>query len=273
MTRLLTRAALALVLVAVAAGTLAAHDLFLKLDRYFALPNSVARVSVLNGTFTKSEGSVKADRLRDLSLVVGDSVAAIDTTKWAAGTTMSVLTLRTGAPGTYLVAASLLPREISLQAKDFNKYLEEDGVPDILARRKAEGQLEDSAHERYSKHVKAVFQVGTVRTGGFDRVFGYPAELVPLDNPYALRRGRTLRFRAYSEGDPLPNQLILAGGRTTAGGRIPVQRVRADSAGIAAIRLTRAGVWYVKFIHMVPVTDGGAVNYESKWATVTFAVR
>jgi hypothetical protein len=32
------------------------------------------------------------------------------------------------------------------------------------------------------------------------------------------------------------------------------------------------GYWYIKFIHMVPVT-GDSVNYESKWATLTFQVR
>jgi len=32
------------------------------------------------------------------------------------------------------------------------------------------------------------------------------------------------------------------------------------------------GYWYIKFIHMVPVT-GDSVTYESKWATLTFQVR
>jgi hypothetical protein len=35
---------------------------------------------------------------------------------------------------------------------------------------------------------------------------------------------------------------------------------------------TGGGWWYVKFIHMVPV-NGDTVNYESKWATLTFQVR
>jgi hypothetical protein len=32
------------------------------------------------------------------------------------------------------------------------------------------------------------------------------------------------------------------------------------------------GRWYVKFIHMVRVTEPG-LDYESKWATLTFETR
>ena len=51
-----------------------------------------------------------------------------------------------------------------------------------------------------------------------------------------------------------------------------MQSVRSDAEGIATITLASPGTWYVKFIHMVPVAEPD-VDYESKWATLTFAVR
>jgi hypothetical protein len=71
--------------------------------------------------------------------------------------------MRTGTPGTYVIGASLAPREISLPAEDFNSYLEHDGIPDILEARTRRGELTRPAHERYQKHVKAVIQVGATR--------------------------------------------------------------------------------------------------------------
>jgi hypothetical protein len=56
------------------------------------------------------------------------------------------------------------------------------------------------------------------------------------------------------------------------GGRLRGQSVRSGADGIAPISIASAGSWYVKFIHMVPV-KGDTVNYESKWATLTFQVR
>jgi hypothetical protein len=258
---------------AVTVGSLAAHDLFLKPFSFFVTPGAEARVRVLNGTFTKSENSVARNRLRDLSVVSpSGGRQRQDTTSWSDSGDTSVFVFRTGATGTYLVGASTLPRALRLDAKEFNQYLADDGVVDVLEARRKAGELAKPSHERYSKHVKTLMQVGELRTRDFDTVLGYPAELVPLENPYDVKSRGSLRVRALVDGATVANQLIVAGGRTVAGARLPVQNVRSDADGIARVRITSPGYWYVKFIHMVPVT-GDSVNYESKWATLTFQVR
>jgi hypothetical protein len=262
-------------LVLATAGTLAAHDLFLRAESYFVAPNGTVRIQVLNGTFSKSESAVSKDRLVDLSIVDPAGVTTpVDRTAWAdTGKTTSVVTVPVGDSGTYVVGASLLPREIRLEAKDFNTYLAGDGIPDVLAARRRSGELDRPARERYSKHVKALVQVGSRRTSRYTAELGYPAELVPLDNPYALRLGGTLRVRAVVEGERVANQVVISGGRTQDGARIAQQTVRTNREGEARIRITSRGVWYVKFIHMERAAADTTIDYESKWATLTFAVR
>jgi len=257
---------------ALAGASLAAHDMFLKPASFFVEPGSEARVRVLNGTFSKSENAVARNRVGDLSVVSPKGVEHLDTAAWSDVGDTSLLVFRTGAAGTYVIGASTLPRGLKLNAEQFNEYLKSDGVPDVLDARRRNGELGKPSHERYSKHVKTVLQVGEPRTDGFDTALGYPAELVPLENPYALKAGQSLRLRALVDGQPVGNQFIVAGGRTTTGARLPTQEVRSGADGIARVRLNSAGYWYVKFIHMVPVT-GDSVNYESKWATLTFQVR
>jgi uncharacterized GH25 family protein len=257
----------------VAAPALFAHDLFIRPARYFVAPNSDVRALVLNGTFTSSEGAVTRDRVRDVSLIAPGGVTRLDTIAWSATGDTTVLSFRVGEPGTYVVGASIRPRELRLEAKEFNEYLASDGVPDVLAERRRRGELDRPARERYSKHVKAVLQAGAPRTGAIDSPLGYPAELVPLDNPYAVGRGGSVRFRALVDGQPAANQLVLTGGRTPNGTRFTPRRFRTDSAGLVRVPLRARGVWYVKFIHMIPVAGDTAVDYESKWATITFAVR
>jgi len=41
---------------------------------------------------------------------------------------------------------------------------------------------------------------------------------------------------------------------------------------VVQVRLRSPGLWYVKFISMKPVRND-SVDYESKWATITFEVR
>jgi hypothetical protein len=264
---------LAFLLLIGSAASLAAHDLFLKLESFFVRPESTVRVYVLNGTFSKSEGAVSRDRLLDLSLVTPNGSSRLDTATWQATGDTSLLTVQVGGAGTYVIGASLRSREIRLEAKDFNAYLASDGVPDILAARRRDNELDQPARERYHKHVKAIVQVGDARTDGYQTALGYPAELVPLDNPYTVRSGGALRVRALVEGQPVANQLVVSGGRTTAGGRIAQRSVRTDSSGVARVRLTSRGAWYVKFIHMERAAGDTTIDYESKWATLTFGVR
>ena len=250
-----------------------AHDLFLKLDTYFLEPRTRVRVTVLNGTFAKSEGFVAPDRVANISVVApGGRTRLRAATAWSRGPdSTSLLSIPLGAPGTYVVGVSTKTREIALRAEDFNAYLEEDGIADVLDARRRDHELGKGARERYSKHVKAVFQVGRDRSDGFNMTLGYPAEIVPLDNPYGMDRGAALRVRCLMDGRPVANQTVLWGGEQ--GGQTPAQRsTRTGPDGVAEVTLDAPGRWYVKFVHMTRATERG-LDYESKWATLTFEIR
>jgi len=221
-----TRSLLVASVLLLMASAALAHDLFLKLDTYFLEPHARARISVLNGTFAKSEGFVAPERIADISAVSGGGRTRLSAAStWSRGPdSTSVLRLALGDPGTYVVGVSTRPREIELRAEEFNAYLEEDGIPDILEARRRSNEVAQGARERYSKHVKAVFR----------------------DTPLRVR--------------------CLVDGR-------PVQRgTRTGPDGVAEVTLDAAGRWYVKFVHMVRGTQRG-LDYESKWATLTFEIR
>ncbi len=255
------------------ASLLWAHDLFLKLDTYFLEPHTRVRLAVLNGTFMKSEGFVAPERLADISVVSPEGRTRLSAaTVWGRGPdSTSLLSLELGVPGTYVVGASTRTRELELVAEDFNAYLAEDGIPDILEARRRANEMGKPARERYSKHVKAVFQVGQRQSEGFGVALGYPAEIVPLENPYANRRGTTLRVQCLVDGRPVENQMVLWGGERD-GHALAQRSTRTASNGVAEVTLDAAGRWYVKFVHMARATEPG-LDYESKWATLTFEIR
>lgn len=249
-----------------------AHDMFAKPERYFVAPSSETLVRLLNGTFSKSENSIARPRVADVSVVGPAGRQRIDTSAWSAEGDTSTFRVRVGDAGTYVVGVSTRPNVIPLSAADFNLYLREDGIPDVLEARRRDGELNKPARERYSKHVKTFLQAGTTRTDHYATELGYPAEMVPLANPYALRVGDTLRVRTLVDGRPAANQYVLYGGRTATEARIVQRSVRSGGDGVAHIPLRVRGTWYVKFINMAH-TSGDTVDYESKWATITFAVR
>ncbi len=250
----------------------AAHDLFLKFDSFFLEPNAKTTVRLLNGYFNRSENAVERDRMRDVSVVTPSGERFNPpATDWRDEKNLAVLSFQTGGAGTYIAGVSTRPREITLKAAQFNEYLRHDGVPDTLAQRRRDREINKSARERYSKHVKSIFQVGETRTGGFKTALGYPVEIIPRQNPYELRAGETLEVLCLKDGQPIANQFVMSG-RELNRRVIAAPGVRSDANGVARVKLAGGGKWFVKFIHMTK-TDEENLDYESKWASLTFEIR
>ncbi len=248
-----------------------AHDLFMKVDSYFLRPNSKASVRLLNGTFQKSDGLIARDRFRDFSLYAPDLSGPIsESVTWRDEGKTTVMDVKTGGPGTYLAGVSTKPREIALKAPEFNDYLRHDGIPDTLAERKKHNELNKDVRERYSKHVRAVFQVGNKLSDHYRRQLNYPAEIIPQQNPYALKVGDTMSVLCAVDGQPVPNQFVMTGWESR-DGKLHLLNARTNAGGLATFKLAGAGKWYVKFIHMTPLLHAD-LNYESKWASLTFEV-
>lgn len=254
-----------------AASSLAAHDLFLKLNTYFLPANTAVRVPVLNGTFSKSESVVARDRIAGLTLVGPGGSTPLDTLALTARGDTSFISLQSGGDGTYVLGLSVKPRDVDYTGAEFNAYLKAEGYADVLAERLRTGDLAPGKR-RYATHVKAVFQVGGAPSETYSAILGSPAEIVPVDNPLGLKRGATLRLRCLIDGQPVAGLMVTAGGQGLRGSTINEVHLRTDAEGIARLALTDAGRWYVKFAKMRPSTVQG-LNYESQRTTLTFEVR
>lgn len=259
-------------------GSLFAHDMFLKFTSYFLAPNAEATVMLLNGTFDKSENAIARNRMLDVSIVGPEKdVMHPDTSMWWDKDDTAFLKFKTGEAGTYVIGVSTAARPIDLSAEDFNNYLKHDGVLDVLEDRKKKGILDKPAREIYSKHVKAIYQVGDKQTGSYDHALDYPIEIVPQQNPYTLKKGDKLGFQVLRDGAPVANQIVYAShaglhGHDAEGNHMEAVTTRTDKKGMGEIELGTAGIWYIRLIHMVEHSDP-EIQYESNWATLTFEVR
>jgi Domain of unknown function (DUF4198) len=249
-----------------------AHDLFLKPDSFFAKVNQKVSISVMNGTFQTSEGAVSFARLTDVSVVAPSGARTnpkeADFTK---NETTAFMNLAPTEAGNYVVGLSTAWRENALAAKEFNEYLTLEGIPDVLENRKRDNELDKDARYRYSKYVKTILQIGNKQTDNYKTRLGYAVEMIPQQNPYKLKKGATIEILCLKDGAPLAGQTVLTGRET--GGKLAAEKaVRSDRSGIIKIRLDEAGKWYAKFINMVKTGDP-KLNYESRWATLTFEIK
>lgn len=270
------KAALTVALLVLVVAPLSAHTMFLKLSTYFLEPNTETTVALVNGTFEESENAIARNRMTDVSIVDGDgTVRHPDTSQWHDEGHSALLTMMTGTPGTAVIGVSTRPRTFTLTAEEFNNYLRHDGVVDVLAARKDNGTLDQEARERYSKHVKALVQVGDTQTDTYRHRLGYPIEIVPQQNPYALGVGDTLPVKVLRDGAPVSDQVVYANyeghhAHGADGEHQEAVQTRTNGEGIARIPLEHQGRWYVRLIHMEKMDAD--VDYESNWATLTFEI-
>lgn len=258
-----------------------AHDLFLKLDSYFLLPNQSTELYLFNGTFTSSENEIARERMQQAKIVGPEGTQTPKDSQWTDRNKATYLSFTTGEAGTYVAGVSVKPNPIELSAEDFNEYLAHDGVLDVLAEREKNQQLDQPARELYAKHVKAIFQVGDTPSSHFNESLGFPVEFIPQQNPYTLQKGDMLMVQLLENGNPLANHYVYAGfstgkehGHDHSGEDHEHNEMQktTDNQGMVTVELDHAGQWYLRCIRMTE-SEADNVDYESNWATLTFEIK
>lgn len=185
------------------------------------------------------------------------------------GENMGLLDFESNKSGIHIVAVETEPKLITLEADEFNAYLVSDGLPHIYRLRSEEKTLDQVGHERYSKSPKALIQVGNDDMGDPSRVVGLPLEIVPLDNPFKLKIGDTLRVRVLFKGEPLQDANL--GWDHPGDGEPPSGTVRSNSDGDALVPIQSVGLMTIRLTHMTrPKAEG--YEWESFWTTLTFRI-
>lgn len=180
------------------------------------------------------------------------------------------LTYRLANEGTHLFSMMSNQAYIELDGPKFNAYLEEDGIDDILAKRKADGELEKPSRENYSRYAKLLVQSGNNTDGDvFKRRVGFKVEIIPLTNPYKLKSGDYLECEILYEGKPLPHQMVKVW--SFLGNRAFLQNAYTESDGKVKFPISNTGPWMVSFVRMIE-SEKQDIDYESMWASLVFGI-
>jgi hypothetical protein len=156
---------------------------------------------------------------------------------------------------------------VTLDAKKFNGYLEDEGIEFIREQRIASGEDDQPAPEYFVRCAKALLQSGPAGGDIYRTELGYILELIAENNPYQLNPGDELAFRLVYRGEPAANLLVQA---FTRANPESLQRIRTDANGRATIRLTEAGVWMVKAVNIQPIIGDPKAKWQSYWASYVF---
>ncbi len=154
-----------------------------------------------------------------------------------------------------------------LSAVEFERYLKEEGLEQIIQRRAERGESDQVGLEVYSRCAKALVCAGGECATDSDAPLGCPLEIVAVQNPYQLKAGDDLRVRVLYDGNPLRAARVVAVNK-----RDPdkLSFAISDSRGEAVFGLREPGEWLITTIQMIRAPESVDADWESFWASLTF---
>ncbi|MBI1966749.1 MAG: DUF4198 domain-containing protein [Gemmatimonadetes bacterium] len=243
------------------AGLAAAHDFWL-----VSVGDELHGIS--GSRFPASQSAVAPERL--VEAVAVSAAGRTPLTVIGARGTVLVLKADPSLGGALWAAVAIKPRRIDLTAAEFNDYIRHDGLPQIYAEREANAELDRPAVERYQKYAKALIVRGGAGSTASTPV-GHRFEIVPIADAAALRPGDSLQVEVRFEQHPMPGLTLNAGYDGQADSTHAFTALT-DTAGRVQVPVTRAGLWYLRTIHMRRIAEP-PFEWESFWASLTFTVR
>ncbi len=272
-------------LLACSASLVAAHDFWLIPNAFAVTP--LERVT-LNGhtssLFPTSLSAVTPDRVVEARVVTANAAVRVNDAS-VSGNALR-LSFRPTGTGQHVIGVQLRPRNVRESPASFRRYLDLEGAPEARQRYERAGLLGnaegDSITRRYAKYAKTIVEVGR-GARAFHRPLDHPLEFVPLSDPSALRPGDTLRVRLQLLGKAAPLARLHSGSvaitastmRDTTAARVAARNdvaLETDSVGVAAIVITRPGLWNVRTLQIVPALKGSGADWDVHWATLVFSV-
>lgn len=170
-------------------------------------------------------------------------------------------------PGGYVIAYRSNRAFTELPGDEFDAYLAEKGLEQIVALRKQRGASGRKVLEAYSRHAKSLIRVGDADGSVVDRPMGLRLELVAGPELRRADADGLRSFRLLHDGKPLAGALVTATRPGTTDGDL---KVRTGADGRASFRLRAPGMWRVAVVHMIKAPGDIAADWESLWASLTF---
>jgi uncharacterized GH25 family protein len=176
-------------------------------------------------------------------------------------------------PGTYVVVLETDNRAQShLPAIRFNDYLRAEGLTAVLEQRERNHRTDADGSESYSRHTKALVQVGSQRAGPEAPVtqpLGLALEIVPDVNPYAVPTPPSLPVRVVFEGLPLAGALVKL--TNLQHDAEPVESHLTDPSGRTSFAMPESGTWLVNVIWSKPLPSTQETDFETFFSSLSFA--
>jgi uncharacterized GH25 family protein len=258
-------------------GAAHAHEFWLAPSAYAAAPGATLSVFAFVGTGFRGEALPYSARRAVRFLL--QAAAPQDLAPLGRNGELAYAELPLRDDRGLLVAYESSFGSIHLEPAAFDAYLELEGLDGPREERAKLGPARPPGRERYARCAKT--WVAGTDPARAEKVAGLTLEIVPLADPTTTGE---LTLRVLYRREPLAGALVRAWRQPLAAGATPANAAsrdsvgaqcdgRTDAQGIVRLPLEGTGEWLVSTVHMVPCPEPEAADWQSYWASYTFARR
>lgn len=248
-----------------------AHDLYLMPEKFVAPGGAKLKLVYQNGDeFPEGVSNLKPERLRNTKLISKAGSAEFTAITAEAKRTTATVDVPAGA-GLAVLTSQTLPSFIELDPKKFKSYLEHENLTNALKWREEHKETGKPGKERYSKYVKSLIRVGK-SDGQYAERTGLAIEIVPEVDPYSLKPGAKLPVQVLFRGKPAADVAVESA--WLEGGKAKMEVFgRTDANGKLTIPVKATGPHRLHAIVMERCAEPQVADWESFWASLTFAIQ
>jgi uncharacterized GH25 family protein len=246
-------------------------------DDFYLMPSKTSaeslKVGFHNGySFPESENTTPIDKLKDVLVFSKTVNVEVKNLKDMGNSVEGEANI--SQKGNLVVTACTMPSYVERQANDFEKYLRQEGLGQVLESAEGGGvttSLDKPVRERFSQYAKSLL-LNDPSNDILQRPMGMALEFIPEKNPAYLRRDERLPVRVLWNGKPAVGLQVEA---AYTSGDVGESRIigRTDREGRVYVTLGKKGFWRLHTVAMERCRDPRAADFESSRATLTFEIR
>lgn len=269
------------VLVLVSTLSLFAHDFWIVPSAFIVAAGGTIEIRGQTGIrFPQSVSAVAPERVADARVIGASDEEKIS--DLSVKDSSLILRHKPTSSGQRIIAVALVSRASRTTPANLKRYIALEGNAELAERYEREGAYPkmDSLTQRAAKYAKTFVEIGSRGPRAFARTAGHALELVPVNDPSAVRAGDSLAVRLLFRGQPVAGAHLHAGAAPQSPPNATVGTVQQEkdlsvvtgSDGVARIPLARGGLWNVRTLHAAPAAGAAKSEWEVAFATLVFEV-